>query len=46
MELFSEANTFLDSADRYEPVLVGRGGLVGSDFKGGPGPSAFATPAL
>jgi hypothetical protein len=35
MELFSEANTFLDSADRYETVLVGRGGLFGSDFQGG-----------
>jgi hypothetical protein len=34
MELFSEANTFLDSADRYETVLVSRGGLFRSDFQG------------
>jgi hypothetical protein len=29
----SEANTFLDSADRYETVLVSRGGLFRSDFQ-------------
>ena len=34
MELFSEANTFLDSGDRYETVLVSRGGLFRSDFQG------------
>jgi hypothetical protein len=34
MELFSEANTFLDSADRYETVLVSCGGLFRSDFQG------------
>jgi hypothetical protein len=34
MELFSEANTFLDSADRYETVLVSRGGLFGRSSKG------------
>ena len=35
MDVFSEANTFLDSADRYETVLVSRGGLFGGDFQGG-----------
>ena len=45
MDVFSEANTFLDSANRYETVLVAAAGYSAVTSKG-VRPSAFAAPAL